>query len=60
MQATAEVRRVLSRRPNSIKLKHFLLRFGAEAKPQTVAEAAAASRSRWLAAMTAPVRTREI
>ena len=51
MQIAAEVRRVLSKNPGSIKIEHFRLKFGEKSAPtpkMTVEEAAAISKARWL------------
>lgn len=49
MQIAAEVRRVLSKKPNSIKLRDFLLKFKKQ-KPKelTLEEATKQSKRRWL------------
>lgn len=51
MQLACEVRRVLSKKPASIKVQDFKLRFGTEktkSKPRTREEAAALSKAKWL------------
>jgi len=54
MQIAAEVRRVLSKRPENIKIKHFRLTFGSREKskaPLTREQATAASQAKWLGAL---------
>lgn len=58
MMIACEVRRVLSRRPNQIKLSHFRLQFGSgdnRRKPASREQAAAWSKAAWLGRMTMPV-----
>lgn len=58
MQVACEVRRVLAKRPNEIKLADFRLRLvEPEVKPQMTREQATAlSKARWLGMMTRPVK----
>lgn len=52
MQVAAEVRRVLSKKPQSIKLGHFLLKFEfVPPRPTTSKQALAASKAKWFAAV---------
>jgi hypothetical protein len=53
MQVACEVRRVLSKKPEKIQPHHFKLRFrrDGQAPPADPREAAARSKSRWLAAV---------
>jgi hypothetical protein len=51
MQIACEVRRVLSKRPKSVQMQHFKLKFGTTQKPKAVDPKVAtmASKARWLA-----------
>lgn len=57
MQIACEVRRVLSRRPGRVQMKHFQIRFGKQsAKKLSTQQATAISKARWVSSMTKPVR----
>lgn len=60
MQIAAEVRRGNAKHPRRVKMEHFDLEFKPKksARQLTRAEAAAASKSKWLAMMTMPVEKR--
>jgi len=49
MQVACEVRRVLSSKPNRIKLSHFVLKFGAGRDTVDAEKAAERSKSTWFA-----------
>jgi hypothetical protein len=64
MQIACEVRRVLSKNPNGVKIKHFELKFGTGEKPQdgglTKEQATEASKSLWLSRMGGASKVRVV